>query len=339
MHELTQQILNCLPIDKWQDFRVILAVSGGADSTALVRLVHQITQQFEVGPIHVAHANHQMRGVESDQDERFVAELAKEAGFDFATTRLPLEQSQQNEGIESALRELRYGWLKKLAGDIGARYLFTAHNQNDQTETILFRLMRGTGIAGLAGIPDARLFTEGTTLVRPMLNISRHQIVDFLNEIRQPFRMDKSNDESTFARNKIRNKLLPLIRNEFSPGIDERLSVLAQQASEYQDWLDKQCEPFLEAAFEFGAERVEAKVSNLPVAESLLLRHLLIKIWQKMSWPLRDMTFLRWSEVSALIQGAQKNGQQSKVMLPGEIIFEVNSERLVISRKTISDRL
>lgn len=309
-------MLSVLPEDKWQQHTILLAVSGGPDSIALLRLIHRITTQLRAGTIHVAHANHQLRGHESDQDEAHVKLICSQLNLQLHLRQQPPGDTNP-DGIESKLRDLRYQMFRDVASEIGARYVMTAHHRDDQTETILFRLIRGTGLSGLAGIPATRELCQGVTLVRPLLSISRSEILQYLEALGQSFRVDGSNAESIYARNKIRNRLIPLIQQEFTSNLNQSLETLSTQAAQHQDFLDQQCEPLLAQYVSFG--RCELRISRTPVGQlhPVLRRHLLVRAWKKMGWPLQDMTFAKWNQVAELFP---TTGQPAAIItLPGAI--------------------
>ena len=198
----------------------VAAVSGGADSIFLAETLYRNKLRVascelrdNESKLVIAHVNHNLRGAESDADEQFVRNWVEQRQKNAPWlvgrfTRLNIQTD--SDGLENACREARYAWLKDVCCEVGARYLFTAHNADDQIETVLFRILRGAGLDGLAGIAPIRVLTEGVTLVRPLLGWTKKQIIEQLDAWNQPYRTDSSNLSSDFSRNKIRNELLPL---------------------------------------------------------------------------------------------------------------------------------
>jgi len=207
------------PPADWQDVTVLVAVSGGADSVALARGLCQLRAPGE-GRLVLAHFNHRLRGAESDADEQFVEELARELGVKFITESappppLPLSPSPPLASpSEASLRDLRYEFLRHAANESGARYVATAHTADDQVETILLNIVRGTGLAGLAGIPRVRAFTQAATIVRPLLDVTRAEVLDYLQWLGAAFREDATNSSLHYTRNRVRHELLPLLERE-----------------------------------------------------------------------------------------------------------------------------
>jgi tRNA(Ile)-lysidine synthase len=220
-----------------------VAVSGGADSVALLRLLLELRAELGI-VLSVAHVNHKLRGAESDEDERFVAELARQHGLDLHVCNGPVDGSLRSEGgsgIEAAARELRYGFFRQLARAGLVAKIATAHTLDDQAETVLLRIFRGTGIRGLSGIHPRVVFEERGRafgeVVRPLLGFRRTALTEFLRECGQAWREDSSNRDIAFLRNRVRHRLLPLIAKEFGEAAIEHMGELAEIArAEEEHW-------------------------------------------------------------------------------------------------------
>jgi len=225
---------------------VAAAVSGGADSVALLYLLLELREEFGV-VLSVAHVNHKLRGEESDEDERFVAGLAQQYGLELHLCAAPIavRRTSSNSGgglgIEGAARELRYKFFRDIARDRRFAKIATAHTLDDQAETILLRIFRGTGIRGLAGIHPRILFEqEGLAfgeVMRPLLGFRRATLQQFLRDRGQGWREDSSNQNVAFLRNRVRHRLLPLVVEEFGEAAIEHMSELGEIArAEEEHW-------------------------------------------------------------------------------------------------------
>lgn len=217
--------------------RVAVAVSGGVDSVALLLLMLEIRAELGI-VLSVAHVNHKLRGHESNEDQEFVSDLARRHKLDFHLRELPLPTSP-DPGIEAAARELRYGFFRELMVDRVISKVATAHTIDDQAETVLLRILRGTGLRGLAGIhPRLQMKHEGKVIgevVRPLLDFHRNELEPYLCD--EKWREDSSNLDSRFSRNRIRHRVLPILKEEFGEGAVDNLADLAEIArAEEEHW-------------------------------------------------------------------------------------------------------
>ncbi len=212
--------------------RGVVAVSGGADSVALLHSLHAV----RTGALVVAHLNHRLRGTESDGDALFVQELAGRLGLACHVQEVDAAAAAAGANLEATARRLRYAFFRKVAAEEGAHWIATGHTADDQAETVLHRLIRGTGLQGLRGIPSVRgLEGVGTAsslvLIRPLLNVTRAEVEEYLSSVGQSYRNDSSNVDPRFTRNRIRHELLPQLK-AFNPDIVSSLGQLAAQAGE-----------------------------------------------------------------------------------------------------------
>lgn len=204
---------------------VLVAVSGGADSVALLRLVAAVAPDMGLGLV-VAHLDHGLRGPEGDADARFVAELAEWLGLPIRTERVDAAATARREkrSLEDAARRERRRFLEEARAATGAAVVALGHTRDDQAETLLLNLLRGAGPRGLGAMP-----ARGPgALTRPLLGATRAELLAWLEAIGQPFRSDGTNADLRFTRNRIRHELLPRLRADFNPGIDATLARAAE---------------------------------------------------------------------------------------------------------------
>lgn len=208
--------------------RVAAAVSGGADSVALFHLLLEWREELGI-TVAVAHFHHQLRGAEADADEHFVAELAGKHGCEFFCERADVRAAAREHGwnLEDAGRRLRYAWFEKIVAEGRAQRVAVAHTADDQAETVLARLLRGTGPAGLSAI-----YPEKGVVLRPLLEVRRAELRSYLRERGQSWREDESNRDATRLRARIREKLLPLLERDFQPAAVAHMNELAQLSRE-----------------------------------------------------------------------------------------------------------
>ena len=216
---------------------ILVGVSGGIDSVVLLDLLSVMSTRGWC-TIHVAHCNHQLRGEASHQDELYVRRLASKYGLHFHHTSADVAgySKDYNLGIETAARIMRYQFFEKAAKACHADVIATAHHSEDNAETLLMNLMRGSGITGLAGIPPRRDVDKKLSYIRPILWLSKKDIEHYAKIRNLEWREDESNTALNFTRNKIRHELLPMLRAEYSPGLTEvlnRTSTLMREAQEF----------------------------------------------------------------------------------------------------------
>jgi tRNA(Ile)-lysidine synthase len=295
---------------------VVAAVSGGPDSVALLRALSMTLSSRVV----VAHMNHGLRGVAGDEDEAFVARLVEwlrdeaTARLEFRSARRDVLAEAAGDNLEAAARRIRYAWLAEVARAERAAWVATGHTADDQAETVLFRLLRGTGLAGLAGIAARRPLAPGVELVRPLLGTTRADVLDFLRTIGQDFRDDATNADRRFTRNRIRHELLPRLA-EYNPRVTEVLGRLAEQAVDWRPELEAAAEELLRAG-----ERPRAgpllvfDAVTLAAAPPHRLRLLWRRVWEREDWPRREMGFEDWDRLAGVCRG-----ELAAIDLPGGI--------------------
>jgi tRNA(Ile)-lysidine synthase len=211
--------------------RVAVAVSGGADSVALLRVLLELREELGI-VLAVAHFNHGLRGEASEADQAFVAELTHHHGLEFFAGRGDVRSHALTGklSLEAAGRELRYAWFAQLAEEQRFDSVATAHTLDDQAETVLLKFLRGAGTRGLAGIYPQMLRSAGRKMrfVRPLLSVTRYEVETYLTSLGQEWREDESNLDHRFARNRARHELLPLLEREYNPNIRRVLSDTAE---------------------------------------------------------------------------------------------------------------
>lgn len=249
--------------------RVVVAVSGGADSTALLRVLLELRQ--ELGTVlSVAHFHHQIRGKEADADQEFVHDLAQQFQLEFylGAGDVPAYARDQKLSLESAARELRHQWFARLLDQGVANKISTAHTLDDQAETVLMKILRGAGVRGLAGIaPEQR----ERHLVRPLLGTTRKEIENYLHEIHQPWHDDSTNLDLSHTRNRIRHTLLPLLGQDFNPAIRQTLADMAEVARAEDDFWRKELDSLLPRLIRQGKPTRSGRITTGEADKTLAL--------------------------------------------------------------------
>lgn len=229
---------------------ILLALSGGPDSVALLHALRELAPRFGYR-LAAAHLNHRLRDTESERDEMFVRELCATLGVALVVEQadnpgvgpgvaLDPALSPGAPNLEERARELRYGFLAAAATRLGASHLATAHHADDQAETVMLRLLRGAGAAGLGAMAETvARGPGGVAVVRPMLRVRRAEVLRYLDSIGARFVIDGSNADRSFLRNRVRAELLPVLERDFAPGLRRRLAALAGEMRELDDYVGR----------------------------------------------------------------------------------------------------
>jgi tRNA(Ile)-lysidine synthase len=247
-------------VKKYQLFRhgdhVLVAVSGGADSVALLLGLYEKASSLGIS-LAVAHLNHCIRGKASDTDAKFVKKLATRLGIPYIGARVNVPRLAEKNGLsmEMAAREARYSFLVQTARDVRAGIIATAHTADDQAETVLLKLARGAGPRGMAGIPRS-IFFSGVRIVRPLLDVKRSEIEEFLKEQKQSWREDRTNRDPAYLRNLVRHKVLPFLEKTLNPDIRTALIRTADILRREEEWLDELSDRILKRCVNSGEGNV-----------------------------------------------------------------------------------
>jgi tRNA(Ile)-lysidine synthase len=302
------------------------------DSMVLVSLLARLNQSRMWGlQLHVAHLDHQLRRGASAEDAQFVAEQAR-------TLRLPctIETAEVAElarqwgvSIELAARRCRYDFFERLCLRLGARVVVLAHHADDNVETVLQRILRGTGIRGLAGIRSVRAIREGSDiyLFRPFLQCRRAEIEEYAKKQNVPFKLDASNKDVIYARNRLRNELLPLLRERYNPQVDEALSRLSEQAGAIEACLRETCTRMLESIIvEHHDRRIVLHGPSLSRRPRAIQTQLFREVILHMGVGEGDITYGHLNTIAELL-GSEEGSKE--VHLPGGLRVTRRYSRLV----------
>jgi len=301
----------------------VVAVSGGADSLALLHLLLALRNEFGL-TLHVATFDHQIRGEQGAEDVRFVQEIAAAWGVPCTAgyANVP-ELAQQNRlGLEETARQSRYAFLTEVAAKVGARQIATGHNQDDQAETVLMRVIRGAGLAGLRGmLPGAPLSSNSAiTLVRPLLDIPRAEIDAYLRDLNIQARTDITNADTSYIRNRLRHEVIPLLEN-INPQVRAALARTAEIAREDYDALESSLPPLTSVEDGFSIDR--SAFLRLPVSQQrLLIRQAVAGLL-----PGEQASFER---VQAAIELAQMGLSHQRIELIGRVWFGIDGSNVHI---------
>lgn len=317
--------------------RVAVAVSGGADSVALLRILLELREELGI-VLSVAHFHHGIRGAEADADQQFVRELAETFGLEMhlGSGDVPAYALDHKVSLETGARELRHRWFAGLIRDGHADKIATAHSLDDQAETVLMRILRGSGARGLAGI-----FPEQSEkhLVRPLLGSTRREIEGYLKRIGQVWRDDSTNQDLTHTRNRIRHRLLPLLETDFNPGVRQTLADLAELTRAEAEYWSREISSLLPRMVRPGKPSRSGRSTTGKDLETLALdlqrflalplalqRHLLHGIAQQFS------VALEFKHIQQLMELSQEAASAKRLPLPGGIVVVRSFRELQFTR-------
>jgi tRNA(Ile)-lysidine synthase len=320
---LLNEIARQWPTERWRDLGVVVGCSGGADSVGLLCALASLRRQASQSVVEeagfnepgsyeprgfliAAHFNHRLRGEASEADQAFVEHLAQQLGTDFQAGAAVIPHAD-----EAAMRSDRLQFLIDVAHARGARYIALAHSADDNVETVLHHLLRGTGPAGLCGIGSPLPIDEDLVLIRPLLSSRREQIRAALTDQGIAWREDASNLDPAYRRNWIRHHLIPLIQTEYPSGVEAIERAIQGQRS-WRVMIDRSANHWLEQHLQSVEPLVLSRDETVEPAIAIAAAQ---QLWRRREWPRGDMTLDHWQRIAQTIAG----NQPERYTLPGGI--------------------
>ena len=293
--------------------RIIVGLSGGADSTALLHVLKELRPSMGLD-IAAAHINHGLRGRAADEDALFCSELCKGFGIPFYLKSADIREiaSSRKMTEEEAGRAVRYEFFEEVVQRTGPAKIATAHHKNDQSETILHNIIRGSGLKGLGGIRPVR---DGR-FIRPLIEVTRDEILAFLEKNGLTYRVDATNLDNAYTRNRIRNMLIPLIEKEFNPAFQEALARLGDSAREDEEFLDTMARKCLAESVELDGGKAAIRIGIFAGYHSAMQKRILMICLNAAAPGLKDITRRSLEDTQKLVL----NGRTGAVLeLPNGI--------------------
>jgi tRNA(Ile)-lysidine synthase len=313
-----------------RDIGILVGVSGGADSVAQLRGFHALAEPASLRIV-AAHLNHGMRPGAADDDAAWTTELCGRLGIPIVLEKVdvPAYASEHRLNLEEAARTARYQFFDRAARAENCKYVTVAHTADDQVETVLHHLFRGTGLAGLRGMQAVRPLADGLALVRPLLRIHRTHIEDWLGQIGQDYLTDITNADTVRTRSRIRHSVLPALERELGPQVRESLLRVANQADELQAAIEELSQGLLNRCVDDETtDLVRLSAEVLAGEPRHLVREVFVSLWKRKNWPRRAVDFDDWDRLARLV----KEGGTST--LPGNIEATRRGNLVVIRRRT-----
>jgi len=305
------------------DEKIILAVSGGPDSTALLYLMYDLRDELKCS-LHIAHLNHNLRGEESDADAEFVKEQAQKLGLPITVESLDVKSMISKESLESGARRIRYEFYEKVMSETHANKVVLGHTADDQAETVIMRFLRGSGAKGLSGIPPIR----DDIYIRPLIETSRAEVEEYLQSLNIIPRWDSSNLSTEYERNKIRHELIPLLESNYSPNIKHILQQTADILREENDFLTEQIRQAMgECIHHQDSRSIDISIPDLKKHHIALQRRILRLVIESL---LGDLNRYNFNHLVALMDLIDNNTGKT-ISLPRGIIAERIYDKIIIS--------
>jgi len=303
--------------------KVVVAFSGGIDSTALIYILNSLSGKLKI-KLFAAHLNHQIRGKDADGDASFVKRISDKLGIPCFTEKFDVPEFARQEklNLEDAARRIRYEFLERIAAKTGANKIALAHNADDNIETFLMRLIRGTGMKGLKGIPPVR-----DKIIRPMIELYRKDIEQYLSSKKITARIDKTNYETKYLRNRVRRDLIPALES-YNPNIRQSLIRAISAANAIQDFIESKAKEAFKKAISLKTnDQIKLDIKELIKVDPMLRGDVLRMAIEHVKKDLTDISFVH---IDDIIDQLGKN--KAEIDLPG-IYAIVNKGMLSISRQ------
>lgn len=307
--------------------RVVLGISGGSDSVFLLHCLEKTRKKIPFS-LTAAHFNHRMRGEESDRDERFTVSFCRKMEVPVVVGRWDRSEGNGHPVSEEQARNRRYQFFEKACKEAGADKLALAHTRDDDAETILFRILRGSGLSGLRGIPYERC-CGSFRILRPLKDVSRKEIREHLQRKGISWCEDASNQDLRYTRNRIRHHLLPLLEKEFNPNIREILIRLAQNASEDYDYLQKEAEEaFRKVLLQEGEKRIIFRRKMFQSFPLAIQKQLFRQALRRLGTDMDLIGYSSWESVAGLLRN-----KTFRHTLPGPLAVEGTPTKFAFLKK------
>ena len=299
---------------------LLLAYSGGADSSFLLHLL-AVWCKANAVKLYAAHVNHSIRGDEALRDRDFCIESAKALGVECFVLNedVPALAKERKKGLEETAREVRYEFFREIMEKENIEVLATAHNADDNLETLIFRLTRGSGAKGLCAIPEKRELGGGKVAVRPILSVKKEEILDICRQFDIKYVCDSTNSDEVYSRNRIRLNVIPHLK-EINPSVHSAAARLSSLLAEDCDFIDSEAEKYM-------GDPDFNKIGRLGTLHGALLRRVLAKMQANVSDA--ALEYVHFEALTALISAGKPH---SSISLPGEVAAVIDFDRLVFKK-------
>lgn len=303
--------------------KIIIALSGGPDSVALLHALNSLKEELEI-KLYAAHLNHQIRGIEAQKDALYTMKICEELGITcFVSSKDAIKYSKENKmSLEEGARKLRYDMFFELKEKLNANKIAIAHNKDDQSETFLMRVIRGSGLDGLKGIRYKR--DDG--IIRPLLDVDRKSIEKYCGEFELNPRIDKTNLENIYTRNKIRLDLIPYIEEHFNSNLKSNISRLCNMLYEDSNYINKNAKEYFDKIKIEDDSKIKFKINDIKTLDYSIKSRVFRLALKKFIVDLKGIEYIHIENIIKLLNGEKgqlidiKKGVKA-FLIDDEIIF------------------
>ena len=309
--------------------KIVVGLSGGPDSVCLLHILSRMKDEWDL-EIYAAHLNHQIRGIEAQKDAFYISKLCEEMGITFFIKSINVPEYCEKNGvsIEEGARQLRYEMFSEIKDKTKANKIAIGHNLNDQAETILMRIMRGTGLQGLKGIDYIR---DGV-IIRPILDIERKDIEEYCKHYKLNPRIDQSNLESIYTRNKIRLDLIPYMKDNFNSNVIESIVRMGNSLRSDNDYLENEALIKFKDISKINSDSVELKINSYTNLHSAIKVRVLRNAIKQI---LGDTNFIDQRHIDDIIELEDESKIDKVINLPRGIFVYRKKDSIIITNKEI----
>lgn len=305
--------------------KIVVGVSGGADSVCLLKVLLKIKDEFKL-TLYAVHVNHGLRGYEANDDQSYVEELCEDWEIPFKAYFVDIKALSKKLGLseEEAGREARYKLFSKVLKNTGSDYIAVAHNRDDQAETVMLNILRGSGLDGICGMA----MKQGN-IIRPLLNISRSQILKYLGNDNINYRTDSSNESSEYARNRVRNNLFPGIKKMFNVNPVNQLYKLSTLVGDDRDFIEQEAKRAYDAVVLSDKDDVELSAIGLRTLSNAISKRIIRLAWERINNSRKNLESVHVDQIITL---CQNNRTGKKVKLKNGIEILLSYDRLIFTK-------
>ncbi len=305
---------------------IVIGVSGGPDSIFLLNCLLKFNSHHKKFKIIVAHVNHMLRGKEAEEDMKFVESLCKKNAIQFELEKIDVEALSKTtkSSVEESGREIRYNFFEKLFKEFKADFCITAHHSDDNLETILLNLIRGASVKGLAGMKISTKKKSGLRIFRPLLCVSKEEIMDFMNSKKIKYRIDRSNMDTTITRNFLRHKVIPVIKT-LNPNLSQTVLKNAKTFEDLHNYIHLEAQKWIRKHRDAKKSYHIKSFTPLPLA---LKKQIILTIYQEMVGETKNIENKHVEEVIEVIE-RNIGGKKKKL---GRYIVEIKQGRFIFSK-------